>query len=27
VALVLYKGEHDPSRGGSVQELKAMGVG
>jgi predicted NBD/HSP70 family sugar kinase len=27
VALVLYKGEHDPSHGGSVQELKATGVG
>ena len=27
VALVLYKGEHDPSRGGAVQELKATGVG
>ncbi len=27
VALVLYKGEHDPSHGRSVQELKATGVG
>ena len=27
VALVLYKGEHDPSHGGSLQELNATGVG